>query len=343
LPENARKILGLAEDRETQFSEHWALHGSLSSSPQDAMFRSYLERERNLPARFKVDAKKYTDKTLSENLHANSPTRKTSFAEAFPQVKPTDEKYLGLLIKSAFPAETDYIKVQDLDSLRKILNEKLTKLLTEILTDRQNQSSYEKLMQRPIERLLSSYVTTSNMINATETEAAVLRQGEFVEKMGKYLWIRSPSLCGTLSRAISRYDKFFLLLAAFPDKIIVPTLDIDLVWHTHQCAPARYFAYSKAKTGRFINHDDSITKTTLDTGLQDTKDLFYARFGENYSRCLCWDCEALFTAVEEGIGAEAGEEEKVAKRITADVAYYRAVELARREGRMLPVRREEVL
>ena len=68
MPENARKILGLAEDRETQFSEHWALHGSLSSSPQDAMFRSYLERERNLPARFKVDAKKYTDKTLSENL-----------------------------------------------------------------------------------------------------------------------------------------------------------------------------------------------------------------------------------------------------------------------------------
>lgn len=71
--------------------------------------------------------------------------------------------------------------------------------------------------------------------------------------MNGQLWIRSPALSGTLRRATDRYAKFLHLLKrkAPPlgedgsgktivlGAIIVPTLDIDLVWHTHQCSAYR--------------------------------------------------------------------------------------------------------
>ena len=80
-----------------------------------------------------------------------------------------------------------------------------------------------------------------------------MRQATFVDKMNNHLWIRSPALEGTLRRAIDRYSKFLILLkrkapplgadgsgtTMVPGPIIVPTLDIDLVWHTHQGAGYR--------------------------------------------------------------------------------------------------------
>jgi hypothetical protein len=223
-----------------------------------------------------------------------------------------------------------------MESLRKTLNDRLSSSWFQ--KDNNITSAEKPSYERGIERLLSSYVTK---LRKSENEAAILRQGEFVEKMGSLLWIRSPSLQGTLARAISRYQKFFQLLAVFPEKVVVPTLDIDLVWHTHQCAPARYSAYSQAVTGRLINHDDNLAKVTLGDGFKETKNLFYLRFGEEYSRCLCWDCEALLTAVEETLHMKAGQEEKLAKRVMADVTYFRAVEMARRDGKMLPIRNRE--
>jgi len=225
--------------------------------------------------------------------------------------------------------------VTGLKSLRRILNGSLS---SRYYPKTQKTHLYEEA----IERLLSSYVPTTKHVNLSETEEAIFRQSEFVDKMCNLLWIRSPSVDRTLSRAISRYEKFFWLLKEYPDKVIVPTLDIDIIWHTHQCGPARYFAYSQAITGRFINHDDSIAKDTLDKSLMETKDLFYKQFGEEYSRCMCWDCEALLSAAEEII-AGSGEEADIAKRVTEDVAYYRAVEMVRREGKMLPIRKREVL
>jgi hypothetical protein len=113
-------------------------------------------------------------------------------------------------------------------------------------------------------------------------------------------------------------------------------LDIDLVWHTHQCSPSKYHAATQELAGKFVNHDDTIVQARLDTGFQDTKNLYRIRFGKEYHTCGCWDCEALQSAVEEA--GKDGDLVQIAQRVGADVAYYRAVEVSRRTNKPIPIK-----
>ncbi|KAM0249759.1 hypothetical protein ACHAP5_002628 [Fusarium lateritium] len=174
----------------------------------------------------------------------------------------------------------------------------------------------------------------------------VERQRVFVQKMNAHLWIRSPALQGTLSRAVERYDKYLQLFKLYPGKMLVPTLDIDLVWHTSQLSPAAYKASMEARCGRFINHDDKIAKHKLVVGNDETHNIYRIRFGLEYSVCLCWECQAVMSAVEDSDRygdleevRPGGFEESLADRILEDVEYHRSVESARRRNHVkLPVR-----
>lgn len=183
----------------------------------------------------------------------------------------------------------------------------------------------------------------SKSANATITALveAVQRQSKFVEKMENQLWIRSPAVQGTLTRATTRYSQFLRLFKLYPGTTLVPTLDIDLVWHTHQCSPAQYTAAAKEIAGRFIDHDDKIVSMKLETGMQKTIDLYKTRFGGDYNYCCCWDCEALRSAIhEQRTDAKGkGNAESIARKVHDDLAYYRSVEIARRGGeKLLPIR-----
>ncbi|CAJ0550624.1 Ff.00g105540.m01.CDS01 [Fusarium sp. VM40] len=176
----------------------------------------------------------------------------------------------------------------------------------------------------------------------------VERQRVFVQKMNAHLWIRSPALQGTLKRAVERYDRYLQLFRLYPGKMLVPTLDIDLVWHTSQLSPAAYKASVEARCGRFINHDDKIAKHKLVVGNDETQNLYRIRFGLEYSVCLCWECQAVMSAVEdsdrdgdvEEMRSE-GFEGNLADRILEDVKYFRSVESARRRNHVkLPVRED---
>jgi hypothetical protein len=177
--------------------------------------------------------------------------------------------------------------------------------------------------------------------NSTNTALvdAVQRQSLFVAKMDHQLWIRSPAIEGTLIRAITRYGQFLKLFKLYPRIMLVPTLDIDLVWHTHQCSHAHYLAATKAITGRFIDHDDKIVSEKLETGMQKTMDLYRIRFAEEYDYCCCWDCEALRSIIYEQTPNAEGNASSVAQKVHEDLAYHRAVEIARRKGEeLLPIR-----
>ena len=167
----------------------------------------------------------------------------------------------------------------------------------------------------------------------------VERQASFVDKMQGQLWLHSPAIGDTLQRAVDRYGKFLKMFKWYPNEVIVPTLDIDLVWHTHQCSPARYHEDTVSVTGRFINHDDTIAKDTLGAGLERTKMLFRTRFGQEYLTCTCWDCEATLSAVTQlnREGADESKLEGIGGRVSRDIAYYRAAEVARRCDRSLPI------
>ena len=131
-----------------------------------------------------------------------------------------------------------------------------------------------------------------------ELKGAVIRQSVFVEKMNGLLWIRSPALDGTLRRAIDRYTKFLKILKDHPGNMIVPTLDIDLAWHTHQCQGMGYRQSMIKRVGRFINHDDTVAPFALGDGFAWSRKIWRVNFGKEYKMCGCWDCEMLISELE---------------------------------------------
>lgn len=211
-----------------------------------------------------------------------------------------------------------------------------------------NKANVDEILQKnstlaPSERLLLQHLQSalSDDPMIKELVNAVTRQSAFVEKMDRQLWIRSPAVEGTLQRAIQRYDRFLKLFKMYPRKMLVPTLDIDIAWHTHQCSPAQYMEATKTLAGRFIDHDDKLGSDKLDPGLENTINLYRIRFADEYEYCLCWDCEAVKSAVS-GKNLGEGEENTIAEQVQLDVAYFRAVEIARRdEQTLLPVQDED--
>lgn len=130
-----------------------------------------------------------------------------------------------------------------------------------------------------------------------------MRQGVFVEKMHKLDWLHSPAARKTMERLVTKYDRFFAIMSKYPRNVAVPTLDIDLAWHTHQLSPGAYYAFSVSKFPyRFIDHDDKIDEDALSAHFEWTSRTYQDMFGEVYSKCTCWYCEAVRTSVVNPVG-----------------------------------------
>lgn len=145
-------------------------------------------------------------------------------------------------------------------------------------------------------RMMSRYWENESPF-ALDLVGAVIRQGTFIQKMDKIDWIHSPALMETMKRLIRKYQVFFGIMASFTNRkqMAVPTLDVDLAWHTHQLAPYRYFAFSRAMTRKktFIDHDDKVDEGKLSDGFRWTTKMYKkVTDGEIYSECTCWYCEA---------------------------------------------------
>ncbi|OJJ51264.1 hypothetical protein ASPZODRAFT_127307 [Penicilliopsis zonata CBS 506.65] len=147
-------------------------------------------------------------------------------------------------------------------------------------------------------RMMSRYWDNASPF-ALDLVGAVIRQGTFVQKMDNINWLHSPALEATVDRLIRKYQIFFQIMAKNPKHMAVPTLDVDLAWHTHQLSPARYFHYSLYQTGTtalktFIDHDDKVEEGKLSDGFEWTSKMYKkATNGEIYSECTCWYCEAI--------------------------------------------------
>lgn len=143
-----------------------------------------------------------------------------------------------------------------------------------------------------IRRMMSRYWNNDSPF-ALDLVGAVIRQGTFVEKMHGIDWLHSPALYNTMSRLITRYHRFFQILSTDKTHMAVPTLDIDLAWHTHQLQPSTYLFSSVTQTGQFIDHDDKVAETRLNDSFAHTSKLYQKLFSEPYSECTCWYCEAV--------------------------------------------------
>ncbi|KAJ1553099.1 hypothetical protein HK405_008960, partial [Cladochytrium tenue] len=110
--------------------------------------------------------------------------------------------------------------------------------------------------------------------------AAVRRQRPFSKKMvsGVVDWLERDAV----PRATVRYSKFLTLMKLEHGKFIVPTLDIDLVWHTHQLFPQKYQQYGLANLGYVVHHDDGVEQGVLDDSFATTSKLWKRHFNEKY-------------------------------------------------------------
>jgi Glycine-rich domain-containing protein-like len=163
-------------------------------------------------------------------------------------------------------------------------------------------NGFQKHWLEELEELNNANFTYSSHGINFDPAAAVHRQAEFALKMSHFGWLYSLTLASTLERSVVRYQRFFALIAEHPGHLLVPTLDVDLVWHTHQLSPAKYALYCKATTsGRFINHDDRVEKDKLKSGFDQTQSFYRELSGEEYEGCHSWLCEAARTAAEAGV------------------------------------------
>ncbi|KAJ5669376.1 hypothetical protein N7462_010446 [Penicillium macrosclerotiorum] len=132
---------------------------------------------------------------------------------------------------------------------------------------------------------------------ALDLVGAVIRQGTFVQKMDNIDWLHSPTVLETADRLVKKYSVFMEIMLDNPRSMAVPTLDVDLAWHTHQLQPRRYYLYSTRPTSngvrQFIDHDDKVDENKLSEGFEWTSKM-YRRYtnGGIYSECTCWYCEA---------------------------------------------------
>ncbi|KAH7098281.1 major facilitator superfamily domain-containing protein [Auriculariales sp. MPI-PUGE-AT-0066] len=131
----------------------------------------------------------------------------------------------------------------------------------------------------------------SSLQPSIDLVSAVIRQGSFITKIANLGWTAAGRFekqadQNLIVKSIARYHAFLDLLAAHPGMFIVPTLDIDLSWHTHQLKGRVYRSDTKLVTGKMLGHDDTVEAPELSNGLQQTAAAWEARFGVPYSSCV---------------------------------------------------------
>lgn len=80
---------------------------------------------------------------------------------------------------------------------------------------------------------------------------------------------------------MERYSTFLALKAAHPHQTVVPTLDIDLIWHAHMLSPDDYIEDCELILGRVLPHDTGKGQGDLDEAFEETKALWRKQTGED--------------------------------------------------------------
>ncbi|KAH7101531.1 hypothetical protein BKA62DRAFT_179183 [Auriculariales sp. MPI-PUGE-AT-0066] len=123
-----------------------------------------------------------------------------------------------------------------------------------------------------------------------ELTGAVMRQASFVQKMVGMGWTepgRFSTDPSVLLRAIARYHAFLDLTSSAPSPFFVPTLDIDIAWHTHQLKARNYREDTLSLLERQLDHNDKVEEGMLSNSFDLTAQAWQRRFGVPYSVCGC--------------------------------------------------------
>ena len=143
-----------------------------------------------------------------------------------------------------------------------------------------------------IRRMMSRYWDNSSPF-ALDLIGAVIRQGSFITKMHDIDWLHSPAVSSTISRLLVKYERYLKIIQENPRHTAVPTLDVDLAWHTHQLSAPAYYQYVQWNMEKFVDHDDKVDETRLSDAFEWTSKTYQKKYKEIYSECTCWYCAAV--------------------------------------------------
>eukprot|EP00736_Rhodelphis_marinus_P011591 Rmarinus@m.26121 len=114
--------------------------------------------------------------------------------------------------------------------------------------------------------------------------SAAQRQGSFVYQVSLPHYY-DPKW---LKIGLLRYRAWLALKKQHREVFLVPTYDIDLMWHTHQLHPLRYKEDMMKFLGFFLPHDDTDTDRSqgskLHQGGEATANLYSTTYGVHYAR-----------------------------------------------------------
>lgn len=184
----------------------------------------------------------------------------------------------------------DHIKAQQ-DTIETSMN--IPNLISRLITNEKEIRNIEVITYiirtyaqlNPIHSLVSS---PDRIELSDDLVGMVIRQQRYIQEVVDLDWLRSLQLINSLLMAEDRYKKFMELYAITKYRILTPTIDIDLFWKTHLLSLYNYFSFCKeSKADSVIDHYDKIEESRLYFYFQDTSQLFYTRFKEQYSDCPC--------------------------------------------------------
>ena len=106
-----------------------------------------------------------------------------------------------------------------------------------------------------------------------------------------------------ISSAINQYRRYLTLKIRYPNVNLVPTDDIDLIWHTHILDTENYATDCKKLFGRYLHHKPYFgnygdeTQDEMGEFFDQTSDLWNKEFGEKLNtpeifRCAGKACHA---------------------------------------------------
>ncbi|KAG2370303.1 hypothetical protein BDR07DRAFT_1265614 [Suillus spraguei] len=141
-----------------------------------------------------------------------------------------------------------------------------------------------------LNKIMGAY--TDDRIFSLDLVGAVLRQASFVKKMVNLGWTEPGYFANevdivALQHCVARYHAFLNIMAESPASFFVPTLDIDLGWHTHQLMASQYQNDCLSLVGRYVNHDDKVEEGQLATSFDLTCRAWNDRYRVPYMHCGC--------------------------------------------------------
>lgn len=95
------------------------------------------------------------------------------------------------------------------------------------------------------------------------------------------------------------YRRFLYLVNLYPEKVIVPSKDIDIFWHTHILDTQKYMADCENLFDKYFHHfpyfgmRGKSDRINLEDAYQETDKLYLKHFGESPLTTSIADCGAL--------------------------------------------------